>query len=246
MCHILSEMRDFCSKLLQNSIFSRGFPAERKKWKLLHFLCKRNRAAGSLPEVWTYWKIFLRKFGFLYLRLKSIRNWKKTRWICTAQKHLNTYRIFFHSEGSKEFFYPSPQPLDGGGRRLPELEFQKVIGKFSNRTAEERGGGGWQPMFGTYYCDCLFLKIVFLQAACVLAITSPAVTIKNIECAIIDYAFLQGWMKPEKPTVSTGKRIAIIGSGPAGQFFCFYCNSHVFFWSSRIFTLFFFQNVQNE
>uniref|UniRef100_A0A0N5A8L5 glutamate synthase (NADH) n=1 Tax=Syphacia muris TaxID=451379 RepID=A0A0N5A8L5_9BILA len=55
------------------------------------------------------------------------------------------------------------------------------------------------------------------EGACCLAITSPAVTIKNIECAIIDYAFLQGWMEPKKPTVSTGKRIAIIGSGPAGM-----------------------------
>lgn len=55
------------------------------------------------------------------------------------------------------------------------------------------------------------------ESACCLAITSPPVTIKNIECAIIDYAFLQGWMQPEKPTMCTGKRIAIIGSGPAGM-----------------------------
>uniref|UniRef100_A0A915C1J2 glutamate synthase (NADH) n=1 Tax=Parascaris univalens TaxID=6257 RepID=A0A915C1J2_PARUN len=55
------------------------------------------------------------------------------------------------------------------------------------------------------------------EGACCLAISSPAVTIKSIECAIIDYAFLQGWVEPQKPTVSTGKRIAIIGSGPAGM-----------------------------
>ncbi|VDK27600.1 unnamed protein product [Gongylonema pulchrum] len=55
------------------------------------------------------------------------------------------------------------------------------------------------------------------ESACCLAITSPAVTIKSIECAIIDYAFLQGWMEPHKPNYSTGKRIAIIGSGPAGM-----------------------------
>ncbi|VDM96299.1 unnamed protein product [Thelazia callipaeda] len=55
------------------------------------------------------------------------------------------------------------------------------------------------------------------ETACCLAINSPAVTIKSIECAVIDYAFLQGWMEPHKPNYSTGKRIAIIGSGPAGM-----------------------------
>ncbi|VDO35585.1 unnamed protein product, partial [Brugia timori] len=55
------------------------------------------------------------------------------------------------------------------------------------------------------------------ESACCLAINSPPVTIKSIECAIIDYAFLQGWMQPQKPNYSTGKRIAIIGSGPAGM-----------------------------
>uniref|UniRef100_A0A0K0EY38 glutamate synthase (NADH) n=1 Tax=Strongyloides venezuelensis TaxID=75913 RepID=A0A0K0EY38_STRVS len=54
------------------------------------------------------------------------------------------------------------------------------------------------------------------EGACCLGINSPAVTIKGIECAIIDYAFLQGWMTPQVPKVRTGKRIAIIGSGPAG------------------------------
>ncbi|XP_058126066.1 uncharacterized protein LOC131282547 [Anopheles ziemanni] len=54
------------------------------------------------------------------------------------------------------------------------------------------------------------------EGACVLGISEPAVTIKNIECAIIDHAFEQGWIKPEVPQVRTGKRVAIVGSGPAG------------------------------
>lgn len=41
-------------------------------------------------------------------------------------------------------------------------------------------------------------------------------TIKNIECAIIDHAFEQGWIAPNPPTVRTGRRVAVIGSGPAG------------------------------
>ncbi|XP_074640004.1 uncharacterized protein LOC141898094 isoform X2 [Tubulanus polymorphus] len=54
------------------------------------------------------------------------------------------------------------------------------------------------------------------EGACVLGIHSPAVTIKNIECAIIDHAWEQGWVKPEPPEYRTGKKVAIIGSGPAG------------------------------
>jgi glutamate synthase (NADPH/NADH) small chain len=54
------------------------------------------------------------------------------------------------------------------------------------------------------------------EAACVLGINEPPVTIKNIEKTIIDYAFQQGWIRPEPPKQRTGKRVAVIGSGPAG------------------------------
>ncbi|XP_022089869.1 putative glutamate synthase [NADPH] isoform X1 [Acanthaster planci] len=54
------------------------------------------------------------------------------------------------------------------------------------------------------------------EGACVLGINAPAVTIKNIENAIIDHAFEQGWMEPRPPTFRTGKTVAIVGSGPSG------------------------------
>jgi glutamate synthase (NADPH/NADH) small chain len=54
------------------------------------------------------------------------------------------------------------------------------------------------------------------EAACVLGINEPAVTIKQIEKTIIDYAFGQGWIRPEPPASRTGKRVAVVGSGPAG------------------------------
>lgn len=54
------------------------------------------------------------------------------------------------------------------------------------------------------------------EGACVLGITDPPVTIKNIECAIIDRGFEQGWVTPKPPSNRTGKTIAIVGSGPAG------------------------------
>jgi glutamate synthase (NADPH/NADH) small chain len=54
------------------------------------------------------------------------------------------------------------------------------------------------------------------EAACVLSINEPPVTIKVIENAIIERAFREGWIRPEPPAARTGKRIAIVGSGPAG------------------------------
>lgn len=54
------------------------------------------------------------------------------------------------------------------------------------------------------------------EGACVLGITNPPVTIKNIENAIVDRAFSEGWIKPATPAARTGKKVAIIGGGPAG------------------------------
>ncbi|KLU89626.1 glutamate synthase [Magnaporthiopsis poae ATCC 64411] len=54
------------------------------------------------------------------------------------------------------------------------------------------------------------------EGACVLGINEEPVGIKSIECAIIDRGFEKGWMVPQPPKVRTGKKVAIIGSGPAG------------------------------
>ena len=54
------------------------------------------------------------------------------------------------------------------------------------------------------------------EAACVLGINEPPVTIKQIEKNIIDHAFKEGWIHPEPPPFRTGKKVAVIGSGPAG------------------------------
>ncbi len=54
------------------------------------------------------------------------------------------------------------------------------------------------------------------EAACVLGINEPAVSIKLIEKSIVDRAFEEGYIKPEPSAARTGKRVAVIGSGPAG------------------------------
>ncbi len=54
------------------------------------------------------------------------------------------------------------------------------------------------------------------EGSCVLGITNPAVTIKNIENAIVDKGFAEGWIEATLPEQRTGKKVAVIGSGPAG------------------------------
>ena len=54
------------------------------------------------------------------------------------------------------------------------------------------------------------------ESACVLAINSDAVTIKQVEVEIIDRAWSEGWVIPQMPSKKTGRRVVVIGSGPAG------------------------------
>ena len=54
------------------------------------------------------------------------------------------------------------------------------------------------------------------EGSCVLGISEPPVTIKNIECSIIDKGFDEGWVTAQPPAKRTGKKVAVVGSGPAG------------------------------
>ena len=54
------------------------------------------------------------------------------------------------------------------------------------------------------------------EGSCTLGLIEPPVTIKSIECAIIDRGFEEGWVVPQPPAVRTGERVAVVGSGPAG------------------------------
>ncbi len=54
------------------------------------------------------------------------------------------------------------------------------------------------------------------EGSCTVGISGPPVTIKLIECEIVDRAFAEGWVKPQSPPARTGKRVAVVGSGPAG------------------------------
>src|SRR6202047_15509 len=54
------------------------------------------------------------------------------------------------------------------------------------------------------------------ESSCVLGINQPPVTIKQIEKNIVERGFLEGWLRPEPAKIRTGKKVAVVGSGPAG------------------------------
>jgi len=54
------------------------------------------------------------------------------------------------------------------------------------------------------------------EGSCVLGISEPPVAIKNTECAIVDRGFEEGWIEAFEPSMRTGKKVAVVGSGPAG------------------------------
>jgi NAD(P)H-dependent glutamate synthase small subunit len=54
------------------------------------------------------------------------------------------------------------------------------------------------------------------ETACTLAINQPAVTIRHLELQIVEHGWREGWIRPEPPERKTGKRVAVVGSGPAG------------------------------
>ncbi len=54
------------------------------------------------------------------------------------------------------------------------------------------------------------------EGSCTLSLHEEAVTVKQIECAIVERGFAEGWISPEPPAVRTGKRVAVVGSGPSG------------------------------
>ena len=80
----------------------------------------------------------------------------------------------------------------------------------------------WRPAIRTLHATNNFPEFTGricpapCEAACVLGINEPPVTIKVIEKTIIEHAFSEGWIRPEPPVTRTGKRVAIVGSGPAG------------------------------
>ena len=95
------------------------------------------------------------------------------------------------------------------GNRIPDWNDLAYRGQW--RTANERlHATNCFPEFTGRVCPAP------CEASCVLAIAGEPVTIKQIELAIVERAFAEGWVTAQRPPVRSGKRVAVVGSGPAG------------------------------
>lgn len=92
---------------------------------------------------------------------------------------------------------------------IPQFNDQIYRGKWENAFRTLMSTNNF-PEFTGRVCPAV------CETACVLGINELPVTIKNIEYAIIEKAYEKGWMKPILPKMRTGKKVAVVGSGPAG------------------------------
>ena len=95
------------------------------------------------------------------------------------------------------------------GNRIPEWNHMVYTGRWQNALKSLHATNNF-PEFTGRICPAP------CEPACVLSINSDPVTIEYIEKSIADRGFAEGWIKPEPPEIRTGKRVAVIGSGPAG------------------------------
>ena len=95
------------------------------------------------------------------------------------------------------------------GNLIPEWNHLVYMGQWKQALARLHATNNF-PEFTGRICPAP------CEPACVLAINEDPVTIEYIEKAIVDRGFQEGWIKPEPPASRTGKRVAVIGSGPAG------------------------------
>ena len=128
----------------------------------------------------------------------------------------------------KEYVFPAEEPvlreqgarcMDCGipfchsgcplGNLIPDWNDAVYHGKWDEALAVSRQTNNF-PEFTGRICPAP------CEAACVLDINDDAVTIKQIEQAIVDRAFEEGWVRPEPPAFRTGRSVAVVGSGPAG------------------------------
>ena len=95
------------------------------------------------------------------------------------------------------------------GNRIPEWNHLVYTGRWQNALTSLHATNNF-PEFTGRICPAP------CEPACVLSINNDPVTIEYIEKSIADRGFAEGWITPEPPEMRTGKRVAVIGSGPAG------------------------------
>jgi glutamate synthase (NADPH) small chain len=136
-----------------------------------------------------------------------------------VQERINDYREFVHRFSDEKLNQQSARCMDCG---IPFCHNGCPLGNFIPDFNDAVYKQNWKEAYNILSTTNNFPEFTGricpapCESACVLGINQPAITIEEIEKHIIEIAFEKGFVKPHKPAYRSGKKIAIVGSGPAG------------------------------
>jgi len=136
-----------------------------------------------------------------------------------VQDRINDYREFIHRYSDEKLNQQSARCMDCG---IPFCHNGCPLGNFIPDFNDAVYKQNWQEAYNILSTTNNFPEFTGricpapCESACVLGINQPAITIEEIEKHIIEIAFEKGFVKPHKPAYRSGKKIAVVGSGPAG------------------------------
>ncbi len=136
-------------------------------------------------------------------------------------ERLHHYREFYKQRTSEEMQEQARRCMDCGvpfchgagcplGNRIPEFNDYVARGRWQQASDLLHETNNFPEITGRV-CPAL------CEASCVNAIDGDAVTIREIELNIIEHGWEEGWIRPQPPLEETGRRVAVVGSGPAGM-----------------------------
>jgi len=136
-----------------------------------------------------------------------------------VQERINDYQEFIHRFSDEKLNQQSARCMDCG---IPFCHNGCPLGNFIPDFNDAVYKQNWQEAYNILSTTNNFPEFTGricpapCESACVLGINQPAITIEEIEKHIIEIAFEKGFVKPHKPAYRSGKKIAVVGSGPAG------------------------------
>ena len=136
-----------------------------------------------------------------------------------VQERINDYQEFIHRYSDEKLNQQSARCMDCG---IPFCHNGCPLGNFIPDFNDAVYKQNWQEAYNILSTTNNFPEFTGricpapCESACVLGINQPPITIEEIEKHIIEIAFEKGFVKPHKPAYRSGKKIAVVGSGPAG------------------------------
>lgn len=137
-----------------------------------------------------------------------------------VQERINDYKEFVHRFSDEKLNQQSARCMDCG---IPFCHNGCPLGNFIPDFNDAVYKQNWQEAYNILSSTNNFPEFTGricpapCESACVLGINQPPITIEEIEKHIIEIAFDKGFVKPHKPAYRSGKKIAVVGSGPAGM-----------------------------